>query len=54
MFTLALLRAIGSSATTITPCHSETRNTKMTQPFQLFNESLRNHQKKPLSLHGQF
>ena len=30
MFKLALLRAIGSRATTITPCHSETRKTKMT------------------------
>ena len=47
MFTLALL-------TTITPCHSEIRNTKMTQPFQLFYENLRYQQKKFLSLHGQF
>ena len=54
MFTLALLRTIGNSATTITPCHSKIRNTKMTQPFQLFYGSLRSQQKKPLCLHGQF
>ena len=52
MFRLALLRVIVSNATTITPFHTEIRNTKMTQPFQLFYWSLRNQQKKPLSLHG--
>ena len=52
MFTLALLRAIGSSATTMKLCHSQIRDTKMTQPFQLFYSGLRNQQKKPLSLHG--
>ena len=36
MFVFALLRVIGSSATTIIPCISEIRDTKMTQPFQLF------------------
>ena len=54
MFILALLRGIGSSATAIKLCHSEIRNTKMTQPFQLFHSSLRNQQKKALSIHGQF
>ena len=54
MLTLALLKAIGSRATTITPHHSEIRNTKMTQSFQLFYEGIRNQQKKPLSLLGQF
>ena len=48
------IRVIGSSVTTIIPCHSEIRNTKMTQPFQLFYGSLRNRQKKPPSLHGTF
>ena len=45
---------VGNSATTTTPCHSEIRNAKMTQPFQLFYGSLRNQQKKPLILYGQF
>ena len=30
MFTLALLRVIGSSATAVTPCNLEIRGTKMT------------------------
>ena len=54
MFTFALLRAIGSSATTVTPCLTEIRNTKMTQSFQHFYGSLRNQQKKPPGLHDQF
>ena len=44
----------GSNATIATPCHSEIRDTKMTQSFQLFYGSLKNQQKKPLTLHGQF
>ena len=39
-------RVIGNKATAITPCHSEYRNTKMTQPLQLFYESLRDQQNK--------
>ena len=52
MFTLMLLRVIGSSITTITPCHSEIRETKMTKPFQVFSSNLSNSQKKSLSLQG--
>ena len=53
MFTLALPLPIGSIATTVTSCHSKTRNTKMRHHFQFLFGSLRNQQKKPLSLHGQ-
>lgn len=51
-FKLALQNVIGSSATTVTPCHSEIRDAKMTQPFQFFYGSITNQKKKPLSLHG--
>ena len=52
MFTLALLRAIGSSATSITPCQSEIRNlqmTQMTQPLPLlfFSWELKKSTRKP-------
>ena len=46
IFTFALLRVIGSSATTITTCHSEITNRKMTQSFQLFHGSLKNQLQK--------
>ena len=54
LFTLALLKVIGSSATTITPFHLEIRDIKMTQPFQVFYGSLRNQQNKALRLQRQF
>ena len=42
IFKLVLLRVIRSNTITIAPCHSETRDTKMTQPLQVFYGSLRN------------
>ena len=50
MFTLAILRVIGSSATIMTPCHSEIEDAKKTKPFQLFYGSLGEQKKKSLSL----
>ena len=39
MLTLALLRAIGSSATTITLCHSKIRDSKWYSPFNFIQKS---------------
>lgn len=38
-------------ATRITPCHQEIRNTKMTQPSQIFKGTWKS-TKETLSLHG--